>query len=780
MEKDAYYWAELCSNTFRAGDYEKTIEQINIFSDLRKNVVIELCPEAETQIYFINAECLVNINKNNFEKAMDCMICAEQSLNLVNDIDSKFLLVLDYYLTSSKIYYDVNLINDAERYAMETYMICKENEYRQEHFILAINNLALFKYDMGEIDESWKYVNEGLDCIVEENMIDSPVAEYIYQRCSMLTMNDSKEDSLNILSKAQELARQTISMYEMNNELVSRISFLQLIDIEKKMKRLFSLGTIIVCDYPVMIREMMNAKELKELLFSLLRQEHDLLNKYVNIMNYSILLRMTTGLQKIMSQILSYSHAGIIKCTNEEVFEVVVNCKSIFTDVLRNKNRKMRKEQICEYRWLSFQQICSLLPEHTVYIDYVDYPGMINKEQYLGELQIDYFALLFREGQPIVERFKPINLLFARIEYMKLIAYTRTTKTDDVKKYAETFIGKEKDANWNLYMLILKPIIERLDKSITKLIISADIDINVYPFALFIDDSKTILERYRIIYVNSIRNYKAGMKYSISDFSKPLVIGNPKFSLDDSLFDDNRRDEGLLPLPLSKVEVRQVADILNTKALVGKNASKEVLFDTEFDLIHIATHGNETVLDDEEDNHVYSLKSSCLYFAGANDWLITGQEKENYGTGIVTGEELCEIQGRNLKLVVLSACFSGSGELNYNQGLLGLRTAFLSLGSHALILSLWEVDDFASAVLMDYFYHSINGKAISDALREAQLYLKEVSIGELAFAGWFEEERVRKIGLVANTIREIAKLPKEMKLFHSYRYWAGYICLEQE
>ena len=67
--------------------------------------------------------------------------------------------------------------------------------------------------------------------------------------------------------------------------------------------------------------------------------------------------------------------------------------------------------------------------------------------------------------------------------------------------------------------------------------------------------------------------------------------------------------------------------------------------------------------DEEDDSQEYEyapnpMRRSCLYFAGANDWLLTGQKDPVLGNGILTAEELCHYRMAPPDLVVLSACFS--------------------------------------------------------------------------------------------------------------------------
>ncbi len=95
--------------------------------------------------------------------------------------------------------------------------------------------------------------------------------------------------------------------------------------------------------------------------------------------------------------------------------------------------------------------------------------------------------------------------------------------------------------------------------------------------------------------------------------------------------------------------------------------------------------------------------------------------------GKLTAEELIDLDLRNCDLVVLSACDTGRGKEERGQGVLGLRSAFMSAGVKSLVLSLWPVDDDATRFLMTEFYKQIliNKKPRAKALKLAQQAVRD-------------------------------------------------------
>jgi CHAT domain-containing protein len=115
------------------------------------------------------------------------------------------------------------------------------------------------------------------------------------------------------------------------------------------------------------------------------------------------------------------------------------------------------------------------------------------------------------------------------------------------------------------------------------------------------------------------------------------------------------------------------------------------------------------------------LLRSGLALAGANEH----KEEDN---GILTALEVTGLNLWGTKLVALSACDTGLGEVKNGDGVHGMRRALVLAGAETQVMSLWAVSDQAARELMVSYYRMLQrGQGRGEALRRAQLeMLKKV------------------------------------------------------
>ena len=110
------------------------------------------------------------------------------------------------------------------------------------------------------------------------------------------------------------------------------------------------------------------------------------------------------------------------------------------------------------------------------------------------------------------------------------------------------------------------------------------------------------------------------------------------------------------------------------------------------------------------------LLRSGLALAGAN------LHKNGDDDGILTAMEASGLNLWGTKLVTLSACDTGLGEVKNGEGVYGLRRAFVLAGTESLVMSLWPVSDYVTREMMTAYYTGLRqGQGRNAALRQVQL-----------------------------------------------------------
>ncbi|MBY0229299.1 MAG: CHAT domain-containing protein, partial [Gemmataceae bacterium] len=122
--------------------------------------------------------------------------------------------------------------------------------------------------------------------------------------------------------------------------------------------------------------------------------------------------------------------------------------------------------------------------------------------------------------------------------------------------------------------------------------------------------------------------------------------------------------------------------------------------------VHLATHG--TFLPDEV-GWLPGLRSGLVLARGE----------------VLSAQELIGLDLSSARLVVLSACETGLGDLSAGEGVLGLQRALHIAGARTAVTSLWSVSDAATALLMERFYDGLEEHPPPEALRRAQAWVKD-------------------------------------------------------
>jgi CHAT domain-containing protein len=186
-------------------------------------------------------------------------------------------------------------------------------------------------------------------------------------------------------------------------------------------------------------------------------------------------------------------------------------------------------------------------------------------------------------------------------------------------------------------------------------------------------------------------------------------------------------------LPGSLAEANAVSGLLSSihpKVVRGEEGVEEsfkALSGTGTNLIHIATHGyyNQAAVGTigpkvfAEGDEL--MESTGLVFSGANNKV----HKEGVDEGLLSAKEVSRLNLIGCDLLVLSSCGSGLGVTDSINETYGLLRGFKKAGCRSILMSLWDIDDTASRLFMEYFYRAIlKGQDNHHALEIARAQLK--------------------------------------------------------
>jgi CHAT domain-containing protein len=196
----------------------------------------------------------------------------------------------------------------------------------------------------------------------------------------------------------------------------------------------------------------------------------------------------------------------------------------------------------------------------------------------------------------------------------------------------------------------------------------------------------------------------------------PLSIPNDDESELDAQTVEKIKSRGLSfeRLPGTATEVQEIAKLFEKSGQtaefrLGSDATKGKLADTDltrFRFLHFATHGLLPV-----NSNIKEPALVLSYDGIAPEHMLLS---------------LSEILGFKIQAdtVVLSACNTGNGALSRTEGVMSLGSAFMAAGAASVTVSLWQVSDASTQILMEQYYENIlNGKSKSEALAAARKYL---------------------------------------------------------
>ncbi|MCP4442706.1 MAG: CHAT domain-containing protein [Aureispira sp.] len=375
--------------------------------------------------------------------------------------------------------------------------------------------------------------------------------------------------------------------------------------------------------------------------------------------------------------------------------------------------RKSIEEKFPKYTKLKYEQtttnvmdIQETLDDETAFLEYV-----------VGDSTVYVFYL-------DKKLLKLVTLPVSKVELNKQIGQFHAMLSNYnavVKDPQGAYHKYTKNAYW-FYEKLVKPALLG-DDAVKHLIIVTDDKLGHLPFETFLTDLASekeldyknlpyLLQKYQISYDYSAALWKESKDHKQTQINGKIlgVAANYEYAVEEDKLMvrapiDKHLRGFLAPLPAARKEVEALAEKFEG-AFVFDNLATEKLFKKqagEYGIIHLAMHG---LL-----NNKNAVLSSLAFT----------EDGDSVDNNFLQAYEISKMN-LNAALVVLSACETGYGKFERGNGVASLARAFMYAGVPSMVVSLWQVNDQTTSMIMQNLYQNLaKGMNKAEALRQAKL-----------------------------------------------------------
>lgn len=247
----------------------------------------------------------------------------------------------------------------------------------------------------------------------------------------------------------------------------------------------------------------------------------------------------------------------------------------------------------------------------------------------------------------------------------------------------------------NLYATLIAPVQNQLS-SLKRLIIIPDDELHYLPFDLLMNTNKNyLIEKYSIqyLYSTALLNTKENLLTDAGTVSFAPFIQKS--------FTEGRITFNRLPATVKEIEN------LSGKTFIDSTATKTNFLKNvnSHGILHLATHAQVNTDDPN--------LSFIAFYPSATDSMDR-----------LYAQEIYDLKLDSTRLVILSACETGTGQLVKGEGLMSLSRAFAYAGCPNVITSLWKASDQSTAIIISRLHYYLSRGFTPDiALQKAKIDL---------------------------------------------------------
>ncbi|MCB0843366.1 MAG: CHAT domain-containing protein, partial [Bacteroidetes bacterium] len=393
----------------------------------------------------------------------------------------------------------------------------------------------------------------------------------------------------------------------------------------------------------------------------------------------------------------------------------VFAAKQAYQDLIKNIERDFP-----EYYELKYEPASPTLNEIGAYLKK---EKAIMIEYFWGEKFLHIFAL---DGQEIYTHSILLDSTHLEKDLSDFIYYLGDPSNKLQGRDLSVFNQFVSDSR-SLYQQLLEPMLKQMrENSNEKLVFIPGGMLGYLPFEILLTNDPTkpgadygsldyLLRKYRIKYDYSAKLF---MNYSDLKHARNFTYGGfaPSYGKDFEI--GNWKLGGLF---YNQKEVEQASQIMEGDSFLDSLATKDHFLSRlgKYDILHFAMHA---LMDDQQPGN----SGLAFYHPKNNDNIFSGNQRSIEIDSAFVNSFLYVFEIYKLRiqadLVVLSACNTGVGQLVKGEGIMSLARAFAYAGCPGLVMSLWQVDDAQTQVLMESFFANLKqGMDKDEALRQAKL-----------------------------------------------------------
>lgn len=381
-----------------------------------------------------------------------------------------------------------------------------------------------------------------------------------------------------------------------------------------------------------------------------------------------------------------------------------------------------------------------------------------------GEVAIAFSSFNYIENYQITDSvFYVAYVIKKEFDTVKMIHLCEESDFGSTKKTRSLYAMSNGQQRQNLHQLIYAPLQEILNDVHTIHYTSAGILHRVNLNAIPIDDQNTLSDQFEMHQLSHLKQISNKPIDSYSTNKQALLFGGidyEEITIDtNSLHTSQQANNSVLIgsafrslrsndwpfLEWTRNEVEKAEEILKAANFETVTITRQQATEEKFKqinqhhssprVLHFATHAyffpsseNIQINQNAFESSRHPMIRSGLILAGANKaW--RNENRAQGEDGILTAYEIAQMDLSNTELVVLSACDTGLGDIDDNEGVLGLQRAFKIAGVQNIIMSLWSVKDQQTQEFMIDFYriwlNPDDKKTIPQAFQQAQQNLHQ-------------------------------------------------------